>query len=95
MTCTVYEFFHNKAVFLIKSYLRYAMREVIRTSSTKGGMWTAGTSPEADIIIEVSPSFLPCCLAILARREHAMATHWLSPLRAAPEEAELTLHPSL
>ena len=22
-----------------------------------------------------------------------MATHWLSPLRAAPEEAELTLHP--
>ena len=37
------------------------MREVIRTSSTKEGMWTAGTSPEADIIIEVSPSFLPCC----------------------------------
>ena len=38
------------------------MREVIRTSSTKEGMWTAGTSPEADIITEVSPSFLPCCL---------------------------------
>ena len=39
------------------------MRELIRTSSTKEGMWTAGTSPEAAIIVEVSPSFLPrCCL---------------------------------
>ena len=61
MTCIAYEFFLNKAVFLIKSYLRYAMREVIRTSSTKEGMWTAGTSPYADIIIEVSHSFRPCC----------------------------------